>query len=288
MITYSSYFYIQNGFGFLFFTDPHNMSDAYGATPESMLRDMEYIRCVYENTPAQYVICGGDWLNQHHTRAEALMIGGRTPNLMESEICQEAYTVIGNHDPNAESPADYGMSDAQLANVWFASEKGYYIIEREKTDCYMLDAGYSNNSVRQYYWDELDWFAHKLLENTKPNLFACGHIIGLREGLLFGEALCSVMNAFNNRDTITVNGKTYNFSSCTGTFHFCVSGHYHSDRNDVNNNIPVFFTDDFAGSKAIDCCYADYDGGKMYMTRIGSGSDRVFNIIPTGGTVAAE
>lgn len=284
--SYAELFANGSGTGFLFFTDPHNMSSLFGETHEDMLKDLRYIRYVFENTPASYVLCGGDWLNVEHTLEEALLIGGRIPNLLRTEIGEACYTAPGNHDTNEESGARYGrLTETALARLWYGRDTGYFKIEGADCDCYMLHVGYSLSAVNAYQQSEAAWFAGELLANTKPHLFAVGHIIGGTDGALFGDVLCGIMDAFNQRISVTINGTTYDYRDATGTFHFCMSGHYHRDTDDVINHIPVIYTDNFSDGKAIDCCYADFSRAKLRLIRVGEGADREFAIIPNNGYI---
>lgn len=280
-----------NGLPFVFFTDPHDMS---GFEDFQVLEHMTFVRTLYENSPAQYVLCGGDWLNTHHTLAAAKYRGGRVPNLIRNRICEKAYTVIGNHDLNVEAPDPTGayLTEPQLAKLWYDSDVGYYTIDTSETRCFMFDSGDQSKPMTSYRWTQVDWFANLLLTNTKPHLFGLIHIIGnatsdesgvVRE---LGENLTLLANAFNQRQSITLNGHTYDYSTATGTFHYMLSGHYHKDYSTVINNIPVVYT---TSGYAVDCCYADFSDNVIHLTRISinGGYDqnlsRTLPIVPTGG-----
>ena len=290
--TYASTFRNDgNGIGFIFFTDPHDMS---GYEDFQILEHMTFIRTLYENSPAQYVLCGGDWLNTNHTLTTAKYRGGRVPNLIRNRICEKAYTVIGNHDLNVEAPnpASAYLTETQLAKLWYDSDVGYYTVDTNETTCYMFDSGNQNKSMTPYRWTQVDWFATHLLSNQKPHLFGLIHIIGRLETQAstasreLGENLTLIANAYNQRHVITLNNLTYDFTSCTGTFHFMLAGHFHVNYDTIINNIPIFYT--INGYNA-DCCYADFVNNILYMTRISSSSgysssfSRAMSIIPSGG-----
>ena len=289
LIEFSSYFAASDGIGFLSFTDPHNMAPRSNAgafpfdTPQYVgLTDLHYIRGIYENTPAKWVLCGGDWINSSTTLDEAMMMVGRIPNIIRTEICPEAYTVAGNHDTNEDSGLGR-MSSAQLAKLWFDKNIGYYILESTDCACYMLDASWSISSLSDYQWQEIDWVANKLLENTKPHLFGVGHIIGFGSGPYLADALCSLLDAFNQKTSVILHGNTYDFTHATGTWHFCLTGHYHNDTNTTINHIPIIFTRDFGTDRSVDCCYADFGNAVLHMVRIGAGESRDLPIIPNNG-----
>ena len=276
--------YLNDGFGFLFFTDPHNLTGYYRATPKSLLADLKYIRRVYENTPAKYVFCGGDWLNtEPFTAAEAAKLVGRVQNLLQTEIGPTAYTVYGNHDNNQEaiSSTKYILTQKQLAQMWYGKNVLYFKLDvNEELNIFMLDLDYSITSVSTYQLEELAWLSQQLLQNTKPHLFGIGHI-AMSESSILGEMLFSMLNAFNQKTSIIINNNLYDFTNAFGTWHFVISGHVHADNNMIQSNIPIIRTVDFANTKAIDLCYVDWLNSKLYLDRIGNGNSRIINIIPT-------
>lgn len=284
LLEYASYF-AADGFGFLFFTDPHIMSGRYGATPTTMLQSLRYIKTVFANTPAQYVLCGGDWTNILHPLDEALLIGGRVPNLLREYVSERCYTLVGNHDGNWA----YGigtLTPTQLARIWFDSDVGYYKIESASTTCFAFDSEVDSGERTAYRAVQLHWFAESLLANTVPHLFGAIHIVKNVAEMEYrisylADNLTKLAYAFNARTTITFDGISYDFSAASGTFHFLMGGHLHQDGDMTLNGIPVFLTNDFAEGASIDCCYADYDNAVMHMVRIGVGASRQFEIIPT-------
>lgn len=281
-----------DGHGFVYFTDPHDMS---GFEDYDVSLHFSALRTVYSNTPARYVLCGGDWLNSKHTLAEAKYRVGRVPNMMRTEICQKSYTIVGNHDLNTENPVDEGMTEEELARIWYESDVCYFTVEDSDTLCFMLDSGSDNDTMTAYRWTQVDWFGSQLLANTKTHLFGVIHIIGhgpinqYPTPRTLGDKITLIADAFNQRSSVTVNGITYNFANATGTFHFMLAGHYHEDHRETENNIPIFYS---AAHRAIDCCYADWTNSKISMLRTGIGKnlgdDREYPIIPSGGYQAAE
>lgn len=298
----------SNGFGFLYFTDPHNVSNRYGGTQETLIDDLKFIGKIFEETPAKWAICGGDWGNDVEINvtnssfpstatafADAVFQIGRVPNLMRAYIGENAYTVIGNHDSNWDGGTGGYLTREALARIWFDKPVGYYTLEADECMCYMLDMGYSHTeaTINSYKKAEAAWFANQLLTATKPHLFAVGHIAGQNEGRYFGDIITSIANAYNNRNGAFVyDNVTYDFSGATGTFHFMMGGHYHTDGTETRNNIPIIFTATFGANsehpRPIDLCFADFTSSKLKCTRVGWGNSREINIIPTGGTVAAS
>lgn len=269
---------------FTFFTDPHTMpSETYNIRPEDALLRLREVRWIYENTPSQFVLCGGDWITDSYTLQEAMRICARVPNMMRTEIGERAYTIVGNHDINSQNTAAT-LTEAQLARIWYDKDVGYYTLSGDRWTLYAFDSGHMTSPMSAYRWGQVDWFAQSLLGNTKPHLLGAIHVWAVDNiptGLV--ENLTSVANAFNQRDTITVNGHTYDFSQATGTFHFIVSGHFHNDFYMNNNNIPCFGTAATHRGLCTDVCCVDFDNAIIHMTRFGFGDSRDFEIIPNGG-----
>lgn len=295
LFTYANWF-MDDGLGFVFFTDPHSVSNrVYGTQEDQMLKQLRDIRVIYENTPARYVLCGGDWLNMYHTAEESAGLVGRVPNLLRSEIGERCYTVCGNHDTATERPAVAGeyLSQRDLARLWFDSNVGYYAIEGEDHTVFMFDSGPTEltsqyQQMNDYDLAQAQWLATKLISNTKPHLMGVIHVLARdNENGWFATVVTGMLDAFNRRAAYTVNGYTYNFAGTTGTFHFMMAGHFHTDDVYTRNNIPVIYTTHCINRLLVDCCYADFDHALLRMERIGSdGESRIVPIIPTGGSTA--
>lgn len=276
---YTAFYTGGNGIGFLFFTDPHSMPDTIFKIPEHIaLLQFKQIRIVYENTPARFVLCGGDWMTDAFTQAQGARICGRVPNLLRREICEASYTVPGNHD---------GIDEVSLARVWYDQDVGYSTIGFKDGTCFLMDSGGLTARMTDYRWAEAQWFAQQLHDNTKAHLFGLIHVMYEDRSQYeppIGKKLMEIANAFNRRTSIDVNGTTWNFSGCTGTFHFMLFGHNHRDENSIIHSIPVIGTTATAFGLALDGVYADFDNAVLHMTRFGyHGTDRDIPIIPNGG-----
>ena len=289
LIQYAALFGDNDGIGFIFFTDPHNANRHYGESPYEMLEGLRLIRTSFENSPAMYVVCGGDWLNYGHEYDEALMMTGRIRNLCTTEIGEKCYIILGNHDFNAHSASMSEIDESTVRKLWFDSDVGYYKIETNKTTAFMFDSGKENRGQTTYRLNQVKWFSDYLLTNSKPHLFGFSHIIHTPSYIAqnsadwLAEQLTLVANAFNRRDAITIGQQEYNFSQATGTFHFMVCGHYHSDHIFKRNNIPIDMTEAFVHSNTFDLCYANFDTAKLHLIRYGTGTSRTMNIIPNNG-----
>lgn len=281
----------SNEHGFIFFTDSHDLAENF--SDYDVLLHMHFYRAIFENSPARYVLNGGDWINTKHTLEDAKYYIGRIPNMMRTEITEKSYGVIGNHELNIEgnySNLDRIMSSEQIAQLWFGKNVGYYTVDYGNTRCYMFDSGSQSTGMTDYRWEQVDWFANSLITNTIPHLFGLIHIIYKNKSALteqvepeLGDYITQVADAFNQRTSITLNGNTYDFSSAQGTFQFMLSGHYHNTQEHVYNNIPVIWS---PSGRVAECIHVDFDDDVFRCVRIYMEStqkiDREINIIPIG------
>ena len=282
-----------DGIGFLFYTDPHSLSDHMGMTMQDALGHLRIIRRVFEGTPARYVLFGGDWIDDAHTLREAMGQVARLPNLLRSEIGGPVYLTAGNHDFNTESVGEQHLTQEQLARIWFDRDVGYYVIDGDRTACVVFDSGPWDNV--SYYWQDAydtaqaKWFAALLRDNQRPHLYGLIHNLAPNDtdGWLDGQ-ITAIADAFNRRGTYTVDGVTYDFADAAGTFHFFLAGHIHTDTVYTRHNIPIVYTTHSRRQLALDCGFADFDAAVLHMVRIGSGESREIPIIPNGGYEAAE
>jgi hypothetical protein len=152
----------------------------------------------------------------------------------------------------------------------------------------MLDSGLNNITMNAYRWAQVDWFANALLQETKPHIFGAMHVWNERSGGVLTESalaenITAVADAFNRKTTITLNGITYDFSDSSGTFHFFVGGHEHTDTLYTFNNIPCILTAATVDGMCTDAIYADFDNAVAHFVRFGRGSSRDVSIIPNNG-----
>ena len=295
LIQYASQFGNEDEIGFIFFTDSHDASNRNGLrTTYEVLKGYQLIRLYYENSPARYVLNGGDFLNLWHTKDEVFMLSGRIPRLLQTEICPYCYPVIGNHDDNSatSSSETRAITQKQIAQLWFGKDVGYYTVDTENTTCFMFDSGRENIEKTTYRAQQVQWFVNELLHNTKPHLFGLMHIVHTASHVAsnapswLDDALLQVQDAFNRRAQITIDSDTYDFTNpnLVGTFHFMLGGHYHNDHISNRYNIPIILTTNFGYGNPFDCCYVNFDTAKLSLTRIGLyGNSRIANIIPNGG-----
>ena len=296
--SYSSLF--KNGSedvdAFLFFTDPHIFEHTVLENKmELAIGTLEY---VFNNCSAEFVLCGGDWLQASDTQDEACYKLGRINGIMRAKFGENYYPIIGNHDTNYQGKTDLNaepntgkLPQTTLDNLWFSKYgKAYYDFKTLRTRYYVFDTGTDwQTAMTDYRWEQVDWFANKLIENDDSHSVIALHIFSNQftaadfdtdpKIQLLSENLTLVAQAYNSRTTITLNGETYNFTGKTGKVSYMICGHSHYDKVTTYNNIPVIMTVNAGYNPNFDLLYVDYDNALLSAVRVGSGSNRSMSII---------
>ena len=285
---------------FVFFTDPHLLK--FGTDNLRVSKSINALKYIYDKTATDYMICGGDWLQNTDTKEEACKKLSFVDGNMRTMFNDRYLPILGNHDTNYQGVDDLGnansgeLSQTVLHNILFREyEHNYYSKKMKNGRVYIFDTGLDwEASMTHYRWEQIDWYANQLLRNDDTHSFICLHICLNAEystetvaPTTFADNITKVANAYNMRTTITLNGKTYNFTNTNGKVAFLLCGHSHYDKYEIYNNIPIIITRNAfdwvyyskAGSMAFDLCIVDYDNKKMRMTRIGMGDNRTINIL---------
>lgn len=308
---------------FLFFTDPHLSPASRYETMTESIRDkhISLVQKVYNSLPIDNCICGGDLLNYHDSNAEALSELGYFDAYMR-KLFKNYHPVFGNHDFAPYSTVHglrVGLNNTDIRNIWFRDEKEtYYSFEGLHTKFYILNSGPSYvkdmttttstyaPSITNLRWEQVHWFANSLLSdnpqygvvishmysNGTPLTWNEEHSEAFSDGYFpFAKHIREVAIAYNNRETITKNGYTYDFSNATGKILFYLCGHSHFDFVDTTMELPVVCTTNLEGGvwnpSRQDCDYnlvttfdnmlIDFTNQKLYAVRVGSGKSRIVN-----------
>lgn len=289
---YSAYFTGGDGIGMLFFTDAHNFApEAFWKHQNDLVYMYEYMRVIFENTPALYIVCGGDMMNCHDfTYEQAIAHGNRINNYLKTHVSERLYLAIGNHDLQWWGSDGRTMSNRDKARVWYDSDVAYYTVKSRICTCYMFDSGMFVRNRTEYGAEQVKWFAQQMLTEDKPHSYGVVHYIARPSDQgpdWLGDTITKIADAYNRRASITVEGTTYNYGSATGTFHFILAGHYHYAVVETYNNIPTIYSYAFVLDGTIDACYADFDNAMLHTVRFKLVSDgtggRDIPIIPNGG-----
>ena len=321
---------------FLFFSDPHLTDNSRYEIITKFVRDryISTLQRYYNSCPLDNCICGGDWLNFTHTDDEACAFLGFADGYMR-KLFKNYRPLLGNHDTNPyitdgrQSDWDNALPYKTVRNLQFRENGNtYYTFDGIKTKFYMMNSGMSycktmtDNTFADFIgprWEQISWLGTKLIEDDAQNSIIAMHIYanasnetdwfstqtgyrakGIHE---FGYNCKLMAIAYNNRQSITLNGNTYNFSSCTGRVMFILCGHTHWDYVDTTDEIPIVCTTNLEGGHydsqnnyvtecvpTFDCCLSDLDNTTFYMTRVGVGASRIIHYspisCPVNGTIS--
>lgn len=272
---------------FLFFTDPHTYGHNYSVANAEKLQTV--IQKFYNSTPTSFVICGGDWLTDSDTRSDAKYKLGLIESSMEAMV-DPYYPMFGNHDSNYQGVNDQGdantgiLDNGVIANIFFRRwGKAYYSFEGDNTKFYVFDSQLDwNMSMSDYLWTQIDWFATALQTEEHAHIAVAIHIwTSAGAEAPIATNIKSVVTAYNNRTSVTLNNKTYNYSNASGRIEFVIAGHEHADGNAViNNSVPVVKTINAWKNNVVcfDLVYADYTARTIDFIRVGTGNNRQFSL----------
>ena len=268
---------------FIFFTDPH-LTEGQSGYEAGMRTYLKTLKAYYDATPTNYVVCGGDWLGNSDTIAEACFKLGFINGTMRSMI-EPYYPVVGNHDTNYQGKStsvstefDGTLTNATIRNLFVpGEEKNYYSFDGANTKYYVLDTGSDwVSAMNDYRWEQLAWLAERL----KTDDAAFSAIILHIGKATFAQTIYSLCYAYNQATTITLNDVTYDFTACQGKVKFALAGHTHADSVEVDNGIIVVTTTQMKDGSVptFDLCLADYDNDVLHMVRVGSGAGRTISL----------
>lgn len=278
----------------LFFTDPHLCQK--GEDWEALFTQyMGTVREVFNVSPADRVICGGDWLGNGDTKKEALYKLGFVRGKMREMFGDKIHMVVGNHDTNYQGadPATDVLTQKEVANVLLGNpnaDKCYYDFMTANTHFFVFNCGVDNNDTEREFCDQqaqITWFKNKLLERanaTAPyNIVLIFHMVNTTSdsNVLNGVTnyALQIAKAFNNRTSFyhPMLGGTVDFSNIyidKGYVQFGLSGHYHEERAESINDFPVFtFTHLRDGdTPSFALLGVNYDNREMHIENIGEGT----------------
>lgn len=299
----NSYRDVQDGNCFLFFTDPHLMG-SYGGNDWRADFDTAIRKLAddYVNTPAQFVVCGGDWLNHGDTRAEASYKLGVINGVMRKTFGDDYYPVVGNHDTNYQGKAEAGMdsntgelSAMAINNLWNLQSKqvktgtrNYYTFETKNTLFIVLDThlDWTGATFNTYFNEQLEWLAGVLKNNDKDNVVIFAHMYYVDDNgtvNYLAQNTLRLAHLFNERAIDVVTEETLkgvDFTGTKGYVRFFMCGHNHRDFVETplaGCSIPVICTTNL-GSGSADYCVADYKTGKLTLHRTLNGDSRVVDL----------
>ena len=286
----------QDAVSFIFFTDPHTASGASYAPFGKQMPMLKTIQQFYQSLPLDFVLSGGDWLNNSDTAAQACYKLGNIKQQLKTRL-SPCYFMLGNHDTNYQGVA---LSQDAINTLLFNDfGKSYYRIERHNCALYVFDSGTDGRTtISAYEQEQLAWFAQSLYSEKSPNIIIASHIIvdgsSVEQSTIqpFAEAIEQIAGAYNNRGSVTVNGYEYQFGTATGDgkVRCFIGGHTHYDYINTEQPIPIFITLNAIATSGIseiwgdavsprfDMILIDFTEGVLHSVRVGDGSDRTMEL----------
>ena len=273
----------------VFFSDPHYLLNNGGMTTERINQlDCEWLRQLKTKADAinaQAVICGGDVINAEQTDAELCYKLGMHHAIARKLFGEKYHLALGNHDSRFDA-----TNQSVLDNLLFAEEdtqKAYYTVKTPKTMLYFLNTGTDQNgAMTAYRWTQIAWLAEHLQTDTESNRAIVMHIFSndasgnpenFGDGItLMATNVVSLINAYNSKGTVALNGVSYDFTAATGKIRFLLCGHTHYDTvYYATGSIPVICIDDAtaigtATKLIMYSCLVDYENDKLYAFRDGA------------------
>lgn len=149
---------------FLFFTDPHIVTGTMTSdTWKRFEMITESIKAFYLHSPISSVLCGGDWLGNSDTKAQAIEKLSAVRSYMFNKL-SPYYGVVGNHDNNYQGVET--LSNSTVANLFFPGNNGktYYEFNTGNTHFFALDSGLDTGagSLRSLEVEQLKWMGQVL------------------------------------------------------------------------------------------------------------------------------
>ncbi len=279
---------------FLFFTDSHPISA--GANGSMVLAYEYHIDLMAKHFNASglsFALSGGDWLYDSNTKENAIANLKDIDNRMQAAFGDNYYMVVGNHDYNYQTKNESGSIVAgphrltldEMVSTWYTDERyggnAYYSFTGANTKFYVFDSEtdwehLNTETVTAYDKEQISWFLDQLAENDDAHIALAPHILYSSGTMLHGGTakLLEFSEVYNNRGSVTYEGKTYDFSGKTGRVEFLIAGHTHADVLEYYNGIPCVLTVN-AGVGAypkFDMVAVDYANRVMYTVRVDAGT----------------
>ena len=270
----------SNGVNFIFLTDTHIQYNS--------LASPSLIRYILKNTVISKVVNGGDWINLDSAKSTCIARLEQWNKLMNGV---EEIRIRGNHDLNNFNGTNtanqltigeyYALMDRPMETFVNTEGKTYFVVDNEsqKFRLVILDSELYNSSTM---WNaEMTWMKSRLTElDSEWAILVMQHTLyGTTEGVL----------APVGQDVIDNINEVY--SSINASFIGILAGHSHTDYNatEPTNGYALIVTNcdtldgNYSGldrtsgtitEQSFDVVSIDFANRKIYMTRIGAGTDR--------------
>lgn len=284
---------------FAFVTDIHWNSN--------QRKSPKLIKYLLNHLNINMVVLGGDLITEGEKEAE----------LIESLNCIKAFRfpdvfvpmTFGNHDNNSnQSEASYRFDNNTVYSLFFKGFEDQVTFMTDTESSFYFDKGI--NKTRYIFLDMGDdgvsrpfsafaEFRDALL--STPNGYKIVIVAHIIDYGTFTTSLTQMIDAYNARTSVTVNGVVCDFTSASGSVIICLGGHRHYDaETTTSGGVPITLTDcdamlsvteitEVAGTiteQAFDVVSLDYTNMIAYYERIGRGNSRIIHMTPVSASTA--
>ncbi|EHK2440938.1 phage tail protein [Clostridium perfringens] len=250
-------------FSIPFVTDVHNAE----TTTYKWLNSIRVIEEVNKRKNINYVLTGGDYINNHENKEEVI---NRLKNFKDRFTDRSnVFITLGNHDDNSNYK-DFSkvITHEEMKKLMFSDMKDvsfgnglYYYkdFHEHKIRLIVLNSEdipeYDSSMKYKGQWDyafsneQLNWVAHTAL-NTDYKIIFCSHtpmiqnVEGFDLAIRNSEAILGIMKAYTTATSYSSSNTTgdfkYNISvtyNKKGTIVCCLFGHVHADNIVYKDNI---------------------------------------------------
>lgn len=284
----------QNGDTFAFITDVH-WSGNYHHSPN-------LINYIKEHTDLNMIICGGDLIDRSLT--------SKASQITEMQKCMKAFkqimlpmlTAVGNHERNSADVSDtslyltYSEMFAITQNpsnnmpLHYLSDNVCYYYDKTATNTryIILDSGQNNIDTYDITTDQITW-----MQGVIESVPADYHIIVVVHSLGGYQSLTDpvgINNPFVYKSGASAMLSLLDTLKATYNIEAVFAGHVHYDANaSTTGGIPIVWTnsdakwqyygmtqpsDGTVNAQCFDVVTLDYESKKIYLRRVGRGSDR--------------
>ena len=283
---------------FIFFTDPHNFSpnNSFDLDREWFLDNFELLKKASSDSYTYSVVCGGDVLNNFDTKEQAIFKLRYFVDMLNFYF-SDAHFVVGNHDTNYQGDSymlfgDYSscsLSQEEINDALFFGKKSYYFFDSQNTRHYCFDSGvdWGTEYLSDYQKEQLLWFANDLFDDSKYHKTIIIHIaLNDYDGNVtsFMDGIGKVIQSYNGKNKISLDNQSFDYSKTNGRIDFIQCGHLHKDfSNFYCGGVPIIATRTFSSPEiatkpTFDIVLSDYSERKVFLFRVGDGSDRIVSI----------
>ncbi|EOU1466772.1 phage tail protein [Clostridium perfringens] len=250
-------------FSIPFVTDVHNAE----TTTYKWLNSIRVIEEVNKRKNINYILTGGDYINNHDDKEEVIK---RLKNFKDRfEDRSNLFITLGNHDDNSNYK-DFSkvITHSEMKKIMFSDMQDvtlgnglyYYkdfhehkirliVLNSEDIPEYDIGMKYKGQWDYAFSNEQLNWVAHTAL-NTDYKIIFCSHtpmvenVEGFDYPIKNAEAMLGIMKAYTLGESYSGSNTTGNFKynvsvdyNKKGTIVCCLFGHVHADNIVYKDNI---------------------------------------------------